>query len=200
MRQLIVGVLVGTILITIGCNKKNADNMAAPEAAAKLDTYTVRAGSIPNAKLAALAGTFQLLKISGPDAIPSDGHGGACLVVAATAPACTKNSDCPSNSSGGISGYCDTEKTHTCWATPPGDPGGVKSCNRPILMSPNALNPAPVQPADGASIGIKVGDNVRVVACLNKGAPPYGPDGPPCKLVDSPDRIERMGEPTAVKP
>lgn len=202
MRQLIAVALAGAVLLTTACNKSNPENGAAnvieSKAAAQLDTYTVRPGPIPNAKLAALAGTFQLLKVSGPDAIPSDGHGGACLVVPANAPTCSKNSDCPS--SNGIAGYCDTEKTHTCWATPSGDPGGVKSCNRPILMYPNVLNPVPVQPVDAASIGIKVGDKVRVVACLNKGAPPYPGGVAPCKKIDSPDRIEVMGETATVKP
>ena len=212
MRHIVIAALCGATILANGCSseKKAADNGPAANieasANAATDYYKVRAGPVPNAKLNALSATFQLLKVSEAEGIPSDGHGGACLIFAAAdlgyskmaATQCHTNLECNTHE-GESAAYCDTQ-TNSCWARPGSDPSGAKTCNRPIQMSPNVLNPVPVQPVDAGALGIKAGANVRVVACLNKGAGPYPGGDPPCKKIDSADRMEVMGVPAKIHP
>jgi hypothetical protein len=100
-------------------------------------------------------------------------------------------------------GYCE-QSSNVCWSKPIAPAGGPPVeppfCNRPIQMAPNTLNPVPNTPVDAGLYGVKPGAKVRVVACLNKGTPPYPPPGAPCGQVDSADRIEVMGPVATVKP
>lgn len=103
-------------------------------------------------------------------------------------------------------GYCDTQNKQ-CWAKPITDNGGNAVCNRPLVMTPGTVNlvpnnpPPPPPPAVGpinVSKWVKVGDKVRVVACIQKpnAKPGLSPGGTGCASSDGPDRIELMGNPT----
>ena len=184
-------------LLLAGCGGNSTSDNASGNGAAPDDRYTVRAGPVASAKIDALSGSFQLLKSGAPDAIPSSGMGGACLVFAAAdlgyakmaAMQCQSNQQCYTGE-GESAAYCDLDKK--CWARPGTDPLGAKTCNRPVAMSPAVLNPVPRQPVDAGALAVKAGTKVRVVACLNKGFPPFA-SGPPCGKKDSPDRIEVLG-------
>ena len=204
MRQFIVGALAGAILLTTGCNKSNQDNSAGSaveRAAAAADYYTVRAGPVPNAQITALAGTFQLLKASAANGIPSDRLGGGCLIFAAAdlgytkmaAMQCHQNADCYTGE-GESAGYCDGQ-THSCWAKP-GNVPDEALCNKHIILNVNELTPAPKSPFDASKV-VKAGAKVRVDACLNKAGADPGATG--CGSKDGADRIEVMGPVATVK-
>jgi hypothetical protein len=210
MRHIVIAALCGAAILITGCNKNAPANngpAANIEASANAatDYYKVLPGPVPDAKLSALSGTFQLLKVSAADGIPSDDkRGGACLVFAAAdlpgsglaGKTCSTNLEC--QSAGVSAGYCGPE--HKCWARPLSDPQGDKTCNRPITMSPNVRNPVPIQPVDAGALGVKAGAQVRVVACLNKTGWVPGPKGTGCPSIDGADRMEVMGEPAKVHP
>ena len=204
MRSPFIHSLTFAALLLAGCGgNPPADNATGNEAAPE-DRFTVRAGPVANAQIGALSGTFQMLKSGAPDAIPSSGMGGACLVfdpaalgyTRMAAMQCTTNKDC-SDTGEGSAGYCDPDRK--CWARPKGDLDGGKTCNRPLQMTAATLNPVPKQPVDAASLDVKAGTKVRVVACLNKGGPPFPPPRPPCGLPVSDDRIELFGPVATVR-
>jgi hypothetical protein len=224
MRQFTIGILCGAAFFALtSCNKSpqgqasepaNAGGEASPAAT---DYFTVRAGPVANAKVTALSGTFQMLKVSAAQGIPSNGVGGACIVFAAAdlgypvmaSRSCTTNLSCQTGENGNdgkpASAFYCHQATHTCWARPGSDPFGNATCNRPITMTPAVLNPVPPDPpgagpVDATKLGIKPGAKTRVVACLNKGQPPYPPPGPGCRQIDSNDRIEDFGPIATVKP
>ena len=235
MRRFLIGIACSVAFLTSGCGGP-PDEQSSPDvnaggeraAAAAQDFFTVRPGPVDNAKLSALAGTFQMLKVSAANGIPSDGRGGACLVFLASElgftkmaeKVCQSNGDCsvapppgatgqekgsyapnPNNPSHRENryGYCD-QTSNKCWSRPIGLPADAALCNRPMQMSPAVLNPVPVRPADASVHGIKAGMKVRVVACLNKGSPPYPPPGPGCAQIDSNDRIEEFGPERTILP
>jgi hypothetical protein len=222
MRQLIIGFVSIAALATGGCSSKTSETsganagteQAATNAAAE-DHYTVRAGPVANAKISALAGTFQMLKVAAPNGIPSNGRGGACLVFAAAdlglsemaGTSCTKNSDCESTQNGNdgkpaSAYYCDGQ-TKSCWARPGSDLSGAETCNRPITMTAAALNPVPsttAGPADAGTLGVKPGAKVRVLACVQATGAIPGLTGTGCGSIDGTDRIEVMGPVATIKP
>lgn len=207
MRRHAIAILAGTILLSAACDKapEKEDAEAAEAGRAPGDYFTVRAGPVANAKLGALSGNFQLLKVAAANGIPSSGLGGACIVFAPAdlglaelaAKSCSSNQDCQGSSASAA--YCDI-KTRSCWARPASDPTGAKTCNRPVAMTPTTLNPVPATPVDAGSLGVRAGAKARVVACLNKGGPPWPTPRPPCGQIDSPDRIEVMGPVATVQP
>lgn len=206
--RLTISAFCATALLA-ACNnaprgERDADQNAGGQSAAAeaTDYFTVRPGTVSNARITALAGEFQMLKVAAANGIPSSGMGGACLVVAAVDMglqnrSCTTNQQC--QDPGAAAAYCET-KTNSCWVRPKADPRGDKTCNRPVTMTPTTLNPVPKQPVDATPLGVKPGAKVRVVACLNTGGPPFPNNRPPCSLVDSADRIEEFGPVATVKP
>ena len=218
MRQFTIGMLCGTAaLLATSCNKPTANqaagavNAGGEAAAAAQDYYTVRAGPVPDAKISALSGNFQMLKVSAAQGIPSNQRGGACLIFPAAdlgftkmaAKTCTKNSDCSVKGENELGVYCDGD-TNSCWAKPTINNGNNELCNRPITMTASTLNPVPADPPVGKGpidvrqFKIQAGAKVRVVACLNKlGANPVTTG---CASPNGPDRIEVMGPVATVKP
>jgi hypothetical protein len=224
MRQFTVGLLAGSILLSTACSKNPGENASSTEgarSAAAQDYFTVRAGPVANAKINALAGTFQMLKVGQGNGIPSDGKGGACLAFRAAdlgftemaKAVCHSNSDCSHEAPPGTTGdeafsyapdpgnpahrenrygYCD-QSSNQCWSKPIVNGGNEKVCNRPITMTPTTLNPVPKDPIDVTQLNVSSKGQVRVVACINKGTAPYPGGRPPCSKVVSPDRIEVMG-------
>ena len=191
------------ILLAACSGNREGDN-AGGSGGAPEDRFTVRAGPVSNAQLASLEGTFQMLRSGAPDAIPSSGTGGACLVFAAAdlgyprmaAKQCTTNQQCYTGE-GERAAYCASD--NTCWARPRLDVYGQFTCNRPITMTPAALNPVPRQPVDAGVLEVKAGAKVRVVACLNKGAPPWPNNKAPCAHRDHAGRIEVLGPVATVR-
>lgn len=200
MRQLAVGFL-GSVSIL------GAIAWSAASHEQSQQYFTVRAGPVPNARISALSGTFQMLKAGPGKGIPSSGVGGACLVFSAAdlpdlsdiaAKKCSANHECQSEHAS--AGYCDG-KAHSCWMRPKSDVSGSATCNRPIAMTAAVLNRVPAaHPANVGLLGVKPGARVRVVACLNKGAPPFPNKKAPCALIDSADRVEVMGPVATVHP
>jgi len=190
-------------LAACGGNPPGADENASGNAVAAADYYTVRAGPVADARIDALSGTFQMLKVSAANGIPSNGRGGACLVFAAgdlpgldqiANKRCETNAQC--QDANASAAYCDAQ-THSCWVRPKKDPSGSQTCNRPITMTPTTLNPVPANPVDASPLDVKPGAKVRVVACLNKlGASPQLTG---CGSIDGADRIEVFGPVATVK-
>lgn len=219
MRQLTIGLLCGAIFLAAGCNKPQSNapaelNASGEEASAAGDYYTVRAGPVANAKITALAGTFQMLKVSAAKGIPSDLRGGGCLVFKASdlpnlpimaGTSCNTNTDCQTADTEYSAAYCHAE-THTCWAKPKKNNAADRLCNKAKIFPVNTLNPIPADPpAPGTgpihvSEWVKPGAKVRVVACVGKPWNPPPPPLPPCAQIDTPDRIEVMGPEATVKP
>lgn len=192
--------LLLSTLILFGCSGNEAspdENASGSTQAAREATYTIRAGPVPNAGAAALSGTFQLLEVGGPDAIPSNRLGGACLVFPAAdlgftqmaAKQCTKNSDCSFPAENAV-GYCDTQESK-CWSRPNRPNARTALCNLGFAISPNELNSVPKQPVDVGQFNIRAGAKVRVIACLNRADADLQKDG--CGSTDGPKRIEVMG-------
>lgn len=185
-------------LVLAGCGDNSADrNVAGSAQGGGEPRYTVRAGPVPNAQVAALSGTFQLLETGSPSGIPSTRVGGACLVFPAAdlgftqmaAKQCSKNSDCATTGENPV-GYCDVAE-HKCWSRPNQPTARPALCNVGGTLNPSDLNAVPKQPVDVAQFNIAPGAKVRVVACINKtGASPTGTG---CGSPDGPDRIEVMG-------
>lgn len=218
MRQFTIGILCTTaFLAAAGCNKTSqnegpAANLEVENATGNVtDTekyFTVRAGPVAPAKIAALSGDFELQEVSKTVGIPSTGSGGACLVFSAAdlgiakiaGSTCNINSDCEDD---GVAAYYCHAPSHSCWVRPKSDPKGDYTCNRPLVMSPGVVNHAPKTPVDAATkLGLKPGVRVRVVACLNqKGfVPPPNPNPTGCPSINGPDRIEVMGPEGKMKP
>ncbi|HET9355171.1 MAG TPA: hypothetical protein VFO42_03290 [Sphingomicrobium sp.] len=203
MRAFVV-FTAGAAMFLAGCSGNGPDENASGNAGGPEDRFVVRAGPVANAQLGALSGTFQMLKSGAPDAIPSGGTGGACLVFAAAdlgftqmaANQCTTNLQCSTNEN--PVGYCDTG-TGTCWSRPNRPNARAALCNAGITLTPNALTPVPVQPSDAGQFGVAPGAKVRVVACLNKGSPPWPNNRAPCAYPDHSDRIEVLGPVTTVR-
>ena len=185
-------------LLAASCSGNGPDENASGEAAPAAATlYTIRAGPVPNARLGALAGTFQLLETGNPDGIPSDRLGGACLAFAAAdlgftqmaAKQCSKNSDCSTPGENAF-GYCDVQ-TNSCWAKPATPAANPALCQKGQVWAATATHAVPAQPVNAAQFGIKPGAKVRVVACLNKSGITVSATG--CASKDGPDRIEVLG-------
>lgn len=170
----------GAAMFLAGCSGNRgdeADGNANGSAAGSEEYYTIRAGTVTAAVASALSGNFQLQRTGAPRGVASNGNGGACLVFASAdvqpqMPAqCRTNAECKVPGQN-VSGYCDAgtggEETGTCWARPPGDLPGLKTCNRGVMTTQGALNPVPAQPVDVATLGVRPGAKVRVLACLNK--------------------------------
>ena len=221
MRQFCLGILCSAAFLATACNK-SSDNQAPADlnaggeqgAAAADEYFTVRAGPVANAKISALAGNFQMLKVAAAIGIPSKGSGGACLTFAAAdlgfakmaTTKCTTNTDCYTRENGNdgmpaSAAYCDAP-TRSCWAKPKSQGAANALCNKGKIFPASKLNPVP-DPPDGSgqidvSKWVKPGAKVRVVACVQK---PYtGPPPPPCGQVESADRIEVLGPVATVKP
>lgn len=170
-------------LLVAGCSGNRddeaADGNANATAAGSEEYYNIRAGTVTAAVASALSGNFQLQRTGAPRGVLSNGNGGACLVFASAdvqpqMPAqCRTNAECkvPGTT---VSGYCDAGgggaggETGTCWARPPRDLPGLKTCNRGVMTSQGALNPVPAEPVNVAALGVQPGARVRVLACLNK--------------------------------
>lgn len=193
-----------TAALLAGCSGNGPDDNTNGNAGGPADRFTVRAGPVSNAQLASLEATFQMLKSGAPDAIPSSGTGGACLVFPAAdlgyprmaAKTCTTNQQCYTGE-GERAAYCASD--NTCWARPRLDIYGQFTCNRPITMTPATLNPVPKRPLDAGVLDVKAGARVRVVACLNKGSPPWPDNKAPCAYPDHADRIDVMGPVATVR-
>lgn len=215
MRRLAIGILCGTAFLASSCSQPS-DNQtpeaanAGGEVAAAAEYFTVRAGPVSNAKISALSGNFQILKVAAPNGIPSDRRGGACFVFGAAdlgyakmaTKSCTKNADCYTGE-GESAAYCHTE-TRTCWAKPSANDAANKLCNKGKIFPTNDLNPIPADAPAGSgpidvSEWVKPGAKVRVVACVGKPWSPPPPPLPPCGRVDTPDRIEVMGPVATIK-
>jgi hypothetical protein len=203
MRQFTIGILSATALAAaIGLSYESSGKTGP-------SYYKIVAHPVTKQNLTALQGTFRMIKTSAGGGIPSNRIGGGCLVFAAAdlglsamaGTSCTKNDDCKSSQSGNdgkpASAYYCHRQTRSCWARPGSDPFGKDTCNRPITMTPNVHNPAPVRPVDASKLGVKKGAHVRVVACLNK--IPYPSTGAGCKAIDSTDRMEVFGPVANVK-
>ena len=167
--------------------------------------FTVRAGPVANAKISALSGDFQVLKVGPGNGIPSPQLGGACLIfdpgdlglTELASRRCDANSQCQGG--GASAGYCDGQ-THSCWARPIGDPLGAGLCNKGKVFEAHVVNSAPVGPIDVAQYGVRPGAKARVVACLNKTGFVPGLNGTGCPSIDGPDRVEVLGPIAIVKP
>ena len=196
MRSLFIALTLSLMLA--GCGGNPPDDKPAGNAAdATAARYTIRAGPVPNARLGALAGTFQILETGGPDSIPSSRLGGACLAFRAAdlgftqmaAKRCTKNSQCTTPGENEY-GYCDVQ-TSQCWAKPTGPAANPALCQKGQVWSAVDLHPVPAQAVNAAQFSIKPGAQVRVVACLNKSGINVSATG--CASKDGPDRIEVLG-------
>jgi hypothetical protein len=192
MRVLI---LLPAILLA-GCGGSAESDRNAQAQPDREQRYTIRAGPVPDARIGALSGTYQLLATADPSGIPSNRSGGACLVFPAAdldfplmaAVQCSNNQSCTTTEN--PNGYCDVP-ARTCWSRPNRPDARGKLCNTGLILNPNDLNPVPAVAVDAASLGLRPGARVRVIACLNKlGADPVGTG---CRSKDGPDRIEVMG-------
>lgn len=218
MRHFAIGILCTAAFFAAGCNKSpegqapEAVNAGGNEgaAAAAVEYFTIRAGPIAPAKISALSGNFQMLKVGAGAGIPSPKVGGACIVFSAAdlgitkiaGATCNINSDCEDS---GVAAYYCHAPTHSCWVRPSTDPKGDDTCNRPIPMTAAVLNPVPKTPITAATatkLGIKAGTRARVVACLNQTGfvRPPNPHPTGCPSIDGPDRIEDFGPVATIHP
>jgi hypothetical protein len=198
MRQILVGIFASAALLTTaGCSKNEpnnaAENVTANLSAAAQDYFKILALPVKSTSAKALQGEFMIVPASATDGIPSVRVAGGCLIFnpadiglsELAGRSCNTNAQCQGG--GASAGYCDGQ-THSCWARPAWDPAGAQLCNKGKVFAANVHNLAPAMPLD-VSANIKPGTRVRVDACLNK----TFTSSPPCKEIDSPDRIEVMG-------
>ena len=218
MRQFMIGILCTAAHFSASCSKSpegeapeavNAGGAEQANAAAE-EYYTVRAGPVANAKINALSGDFQVLKVSAAQGIVSDRRGGACLIFRPedlgfskmAAKSCTSNKDCYTGE-GESAGYCDLG-AHQWWAKPSTFDAANALCNKGKIFDAGTVNSVPADPPGPGPIDVskwvKPGAKVRVVACIGKPWNPPPPPAPPCGQVDTADRVEVMGPAATVKP
>ena len=196
MRQSSSSLIVAVLLSAAACSGPRSDQANENASGQAEEYFTVRAGPIANAQVAAVDGTFQMLKVGAGNGIPSTGRGGACIVfdpadlgfAEMAGKQCTTNKSCDTNETSGFA-YCDT-RTAKCWVKLEGAPGEAL-CNRPITMTATTINHVPKQPTPATDSKVKPGTKARVVACLNKTGANIPVDG--CGSVDGTERIEVMG-------
>jgi hypothetical protein len=236
MRQFTIGILCSaTFLAATACDKSpesqapEAINAGGEVAAAADEYFTVRAGPVANAKISALAGTFQMLRVAAANGIPSNGRGGACLVFPApdlgftemAKAVCHSNADCsrapPAGATGADKGsyapdpsnpthrehrfgYCDVG-SNVCWSRPIGPIADAALCNRPITMSPTVVNPVPADPPGPANAAsLGITPGAKVRVVACINKLGANPGVTGCGSIPGPDRIEVMGPVATVKP
>ena len=195
MRQLSSSLIAAALVSAAGCGgpPDQANQNAGGPAE---DHFTVRAGPIADARVVAIDGTFQMLKVGPGNGIPSGGRGGACIVFdpvdlgfpEMAGKQCTTNKSCDTEETKGFA-YCDTQ-TAKCWVKLEGAPGEAL-CNRPITMAATTINHVPKQPTPANDPKVKPGTKARVVACLNKTGANISVNG--CGSIDGAERVEVMG-------
>ena len=195
MRQICSSLIVAALLSAAGCGAppdQANENAGGPTE----EFFTVRAGPIANARVDAIDGTFQMLKVGAGNGIPSLGRGGACIAfdpadlgfTEMAGKQCTNNAGCDTNETTGFA-YCDTQ-TAKCWVKLEGAKGEAL-CNKGIIMTAATINHVPKQPAPANDSKVKPGTKARVVACLNKTGANVLVNG--CGSVDGTERVEVMG-------
>lgn len=193
----ILGMLV--VMATFTGYRVIAQNQAVPLktiSAGEIDITPLSAGPLAGGRRAEIKGSFTISTVppgqQNPDAIPSLGIGGACLVAdlsrftqLALPQSCSSGTDCSNNLPAGWSAYCDKEQAGgpaagKCWIRP-GTPAEL--CNRsldynPPKKWPDGTHQAPKNPYQlpaPATIPLNPQDQApvqwRVVACLSKATP-----------------------------
>lgn len=196
MRRIASSLIVAALMTAAGCGGPPSDQANENAGGPTEEYYTVRAGPIADARIDAVDGTFQMLKVGAGNGIPSAGRGGACIAfdpadlgfTEMAAKQCTTNASCDTEETKGFA-YCDTQ-TAKCWVKLEGAPGEAL-CNRPITMTATTINHVPKQPTPASDPKVKPGTKARVVACLNKSGADPRVSG--CGSVDGTDRIEVLG-------
>ena len=204
MRQIALALLFASPLFAAACNKNNADNSAANEAAVEASAatiyYKIAANAVTGNRTTGINGSFKITRASGADdGIESNLQGGACIVFRAqdlgytqmAGTSCNNDNQCNNSHEG--RGYCEMS-THSCWARPLADPDPL--CKRSIDPGAPAQWPVntdvPIGPPPGIPVpgNLKPNAQARIIACL-KWAKEKG-------VCTPPQSMEKWGQPTTL--